>query len=302
MNAMTCQDVQEQLDLLAAGECEPPIRDALTRHLQQCQACAARYAQSQRVLGLLDMHFKQDGLERLQARIEAEAQPRRKRRFAAPFIGGFGLVAAVLLIAVGLSWWLLRDGTDQKGPGPEFALLVRPGPVKPEIVPQPPAPLKAKDVEAVAVVALAERNGDAARRELLKAQRGGKLPFPPAVSLELVLVNTGKLPVEVRLGDATANLALDLTGDGVLRMPAPDAETPESLRPRTLQLEPGNELVLHIDRLVAGSPGKLEYIYLTEPGELTLTARLHLTAGGQPVTVTGKAVRIKVGNQTAVLP
>jgi hypothetical protein len=45
---------------------------------------------------------------------------------------------------------------------------------------------------------------------------------------------------------------------------------------------------------VAGAPGKLDYLYLTEPGEFTLTPRLRLTADGQPLTLQGKAVRINV--------
>ena len=45
---------------------------------------------------------------------------------------------------------------------------------------------------------------------------------------------------------------------------------------------------------VAGAPGKLDYLYLTEPGEFTLTPRLRLTADGQPLHLQGKAVRIKV--------
>jgi Putative zinc-finger len=302
MNAITCQEVQEQLDLLAAGECDRPTQEALESHLQQCQACAATYAESRRVLGLLDLHLRQDGLERLQQRIEEEAQPRRKRRSFTPLIGGFSLVAALILIAVGLIWWLPKEGNDRKGAGPEFALLVRAGQAKLEIAPPLPAPRNAKDPEAVAVMALAERDGVALRRELLQAQRGGKLPLPPAVALELVLVNTGKHAVEVRLGDAAAHLSLELAGDGVLRIAAPDADTPEPLREQTLQLEPGKELILRIDRLVAGSPGKLEYIYLTEPGEFMLTPRLQLTAAGLPATVTGKAKRIQVGNQPAVLP
>ncbi len=298
MNAITCQDVQEQLDLLAAGECDPPMRDALERHLQQCQACAAIYAESQRVLGLLDVHLGQGGLQRLQHRIAEQAQPRRQRRSLTPFIGGVGLVAALILIAVGLIWWLRQEGTDPKEAGPAFALLVRPGKNKLDIaVPWPaPAPLDAKGNEAVAVVALAERKG------LLKAQRGGKLPLPPAVNLELVLVNTGKRPVEVRLGDDAAQLALDLAGDGVLRVPAPAADTPEPLREQSLQLEPSKELVLPIDRLVAGSPGKLEYIYLTEPGEFMLTPRLRLWADGAHVWVTGATRPIQVGKQPAKLP
>jgi Putative zinc-finger len=302
MNAMTCHEVQEQLDLLAAAEIDPPMRDALENHLRQCEACAARYAESQRMLGLLDLQFRQDGLERLQRRIEEEARPRRNRRFFSRFNSVVGLVAALVLIALGLIWWLPRDTVDRPKVGVEFALLVRAGKDKPEIAPRMPATLKNKPEDAVATVALAERDGAAFRQELKQAQRDGKLPLPPVVSLELVLVNTGKLSVEVRLGDANAQLTLEVAGDGVVRVAAPDAETPQSLRPQTLQLEPGAEHVLQIERLVAGSPGKLEYIYLTEPGEFTLTPRLQLTADAVPITVTGTKMRIKVGNQAGVLP
>ena len=153
-------------------------------------------------------------------------------------------------------------------------------------------------VAVCAVVALAARNGEALRRDLMQAKRDGKLPLPPEVTLELALVNTGKGPVEVRLGDAAAELSLELPGEGVIRIEAPpEAKQPDFLRPQTLLLDAGKTHVIHIDRLIAGSPGKLDYIYFTEPGEYTLTARFRLTADGRIVTVTGEKVRIKVGNQ-----
>jgi hypothetical protein len=295
MNAMTCQEVQDQIDLLAAGACDPPTRAALEGHLQQCPACAAGYAESQRVLGLLDLHFGQAGVERLQQRIAEEARPRKKRIFT-PFVGRAALVAAVFLVALGLNWWIPKGDRDQKGPEPQFALLVHAGKPRLKDDPQPPAPLTANGAEAVAVVPLAVRSGDAFRRELSQAQRDGKLPLPPEVFLELLLVNTGTRPVEVRLGDTAAELSLELPDDGVIHIPAPAGEKPDFLRPQTLQLAPGKQQAIHIDRLIAGSSGKLEYIYLTEPGEYLLTARLTLTADGRVVTVTGEKVRIKVGN------
>jgi Putative zinc-finger len=302
MNAMTCQEVHEQLDLLAAGEVDPPTRNALENHLRVCEPCAARYNESQRVLSMLDRHFKQEGLERLQQRMEEAARPRRQTRIFTRFNGVVGLAAALILIAVGLIWWLPKDGPNGKGPGAEFALLVRTSKEKLEIAPPLPAALKDKPGDAVAVVAIGKSEAVVLRRDLKQAQRGGKLPLPPAVSLELVLVNTGKLPVEVRLGDAAAQLSLELAGDGVIRVPAPDADTPDSLRSQTLQLDAGKEHVIPIDRLVAGSPGKLEYIYFTEAGEFTLTPTVRLTADGLPVIVTGAKVRIKVTNAPVVLP
>jgi hypothetical protein len=129
---------------------------------------------------------------------------------------------------------------------------------------------------------------------LIKAQREGKPPLPPEVALEMVLINSGQSAVEVRLGDERTELALDVQGNGVVRSAAPKAEMPAVLRPHTLLLQAGKQHVFQIDRLVAGSPGKVEYIYLTEPGEFKLTPRLRLTADGRPVTVKGAEVRIKV--------
>jgi predicted anti-sigma-YlaC factor YlaD len=300
MNAMTCEAVQAQLDLLAAGACDPPLREALEQHLHQCPACAARFAESRRLLGLLDLHWSEAGVERLRQRIDQEARPRRARRPFAPFVRGAVAAAAVFLIAVGMIWWLPPWDPNGRASEPQFALLVHAGKEALKIDQQRPvrapgpAPVEDKGVEAG--LALAAPAGAALRRELLKAQREGKLPPPPAVALELALVNDGKRPVEVRLGDVVPTLELELQGDGVLRLPADQAPAPEFLQPRSLQLEPGQRHVIHVDRLVAGSRGQVEYIYLTEPGEYTLTARLRLTAGGQVVTVTGTPVRIKVGN------
>jgi hypothetical protein len=326
MNAMTCEEVQEQLDLLAAGECDPPTKDALEQHLGACPACSASYAQSQRLLGLLDLHWNDQAVERLRQRIEQQARPAHQKsgsqaqlgnqsrnqlgnqsriqfgnqRRVRPFIRQAVAVAALFLIAVGLMLWAPIWDTDRKGSEPALALLVH---ARKEI--QAPEPDKHQELvkghaaEKVAIIALGSRGGAMFRRELDQAQRAGKLPLPPEISLELVLVNTGKRPVEVRLGEETPTLSLELTGDGVVRMSAPKAQKPEEpdfLRTQALQLEPGKKHILHIDRLIAGSRGNLEYIYLTEPGEYTLTATLRLTADGNVVTVTGTPVRIKVRN------
>src|SRR5260370_13956305 len=75
MNAMTCHDVEEHLDLLAADECDRPTRSAVERHLEHCAACAARYADSRRLLGLLDLHWDAAGPGRVRRQIEREERP-----------------------------------------------------------------------------------------------------------------------------------------------------------------------------------------------------------------------------------
>jgi hypothetical protein len=302
MNALTCAEVQEQLDLLAAGACDPPTRDAIECHLGDCPTCAASYAESRCLLGLLDRHWSESAVERLRRRIEQEARPRRKLRLFTPFVHRSMAAAALLLIAAGLIWWLPQWNTDRSAFGPQFALLVHPGkqaftvdqaPARSTDKPQ--APLKDKGPEAVAVMPLAAPSGEALRRDLLKAEHDGKLPPPPAISLKLALVNNGKRPTHVRLGDTEPTLSLEVQGAGVLRIAVPDAAEPEFLKPQSLQLEPGKSHIIQIDRLIAGSRGNLEFIYLTEPGEYTLTARLRLIVDGQVVTVTAEPVRIQVG-------
>src|SRR5579864_7641050 len=108
MNLMNCAQVREQLDLLAAGACDAPTQAALERHLLDCPDCAARYAESRRLLGLLDLHFGAAGMERVRQRIEREARPvlRRPRLFAqrgfTPVLRRAVAAAAVFLLVAGL--------------------------------------------------------------------------------------------------------------------------------------------------------------------------------------------------------
>ncbi len=198
----------------------------------------------------------------------------------------------MLLIAVGLMWWSAQ-GTPSS---PKLALLVHAG--RQSLTPNAeiPARANAKGAEAMALAPAAARGGVALRQELLQAARDGKLPPPPAVDLDLTLVNNGNRPVTIHIGAAVPTLSLEVHGDGVLRLPAPAAQIPAFLRPQTFRLQPGERHVFHIDRLVAGSAGALEYVYLTQPGEYAVTARLRLTADGEPVTVTGPAVSFDVTN------
>jgi hypothetical protein len=299
MNAMTCPQVQEQLDLLAADACDPSTRQALEDHLKQCPECTSQFQESRRLLTLLDLHWNQDAVERLHERIEQQAR-QSLRRFFTPFVRRLSAAAALLLIALGVIWWFPKnDGGQHDQPEfePEFALLVRPDEQQ-RLAPlaKNAIPLNEKRLEAVAVHVRAEMKGEAFRNILAEAQREGKLPEPPLVPLALTLVNSGKRPVHVQLGDAITELTLELQGEGVVRIPAGETTKATFLEPQKFDLGPGAQHILHIDRLIAGSLGRLEYVYLTEAGEYTLTPRLRLTADNRAVTVIGETVRIKVGN------
>ena len=299
MNAMTCREVEEQLDLLAAGECDTRTRPLLERHLQNCGACAARSRESQRLLGLLDLHFNGTGLRRLRERIEQEERRPRRRQVVLPFARRAAVLAALFLLSVGLAWWL-PVGQPESGPPLQLvALLAKEDQPKREmgsgkdlqLFPPQIAMMEKVKVKSEVPPKLL---GEAFRRELHQAQREGKLPLPTAVPLELVLKSTS--PVEVRLGGPATELWLEVQGNGVVRIPAGQGgDTCVSPVGKQLQLVPGKPHVIRIDRLIAGRPGRLEYIYLTEPGNYTLSARLRLMVGGTAVTVRSPRIHIPFG-------
>ncbi len=225
---------------------------------------------------MLDVHFNEAGLQRLQERIEGEARPRRKRVLLRAVL----LAAALFLLAVSVVWWLPTGGNAE----PQLALLGPPGSQSFELR----LPPRGRDAEP------AVHNLEALKGELVQAQREGRLPPPDIAGLELTLVNNGKRPIEASWSGAAESLALDVQGAGVLRLPAPDAADGDVLRPRSIPLEPGERHVIPIRRLAAGSHGKLEYIYLTEPGEYTVTPHLKLTVAGRDLTLTGEPIRITV--------
>jgi|ERR1043166_6133574 hypothetical protein len=293
MNAMTCNEVQEQLDLLAADACEPAVRTALESHLRDCKACAAVFAESQRVTGLLEIYFNDNAIERLRQRTEQPARPVRQRAW--PFVRGGLAAAAVVLVAIGLVWW--SPSNNEARFEPTFAMVVHARKVD-DIVPGPeklPAALKTQNAEVMVAIPQTVR-GDDFRESLIKAKRAGKLLLPPAVSLDMELVNTSKRTVEIRPGESI--LELDVGSNGVLRMDVPNAEEPDFLHPATVQLDQGEKYIIRIDRLIAGSRGKLEYVYLTKPGDYELTARLRINVAGKTIVVSAPPVRIGVVTQS----
>jgi serine/threonine protein kinase/WD40 repeat protein len=139
----------------------------------------------------------------------------------------------------------------------------------------------------------AGQSGEAVRRELGQAERDGKLPLPPPISLVLALKckDTAARGLNVQLGD---EVALDIQGEGVLRIPATGEAEPEFLRPQTLRLEPGQIHLHRIDRLIAKEGDRLEYIYLTQPGEYAVTARMPVMVGDRKLTVRSATIRFRV--------
>jgi len=117
MKPLTCSEVEAQIELLAAGECDEPTSSAIREHLAGCPLCAEAFRSAQQLLGLLDLRFQEtERLERLQQRLAAEQVPvvQSKAR-KLPFLRRAGALAAMLLVAVGLFLWL-RPGPSS-GPG-----------------------------------------------------------------------------------------------------------------------------------------------------------------------------------------
>lgn len=312
MNALTCQEVEAHLDLLAAGECDLRTRQTVECHLESCPACMASYRETQRLLGLLDLHLNDSGLARLRARIEQEdrrhLEPRARRRPGLlPFARRAMAMAAMVMLAVGLVWlpqiWQgegapelqltmleFRGNALEKG---DLAVGVRANPE--------PAPVLMEFPANTIIVALPSTQlGEPFRRELRQAQRDGRLPPPTPVPVSLVLRNAGKYAFEVRLGDPATALTLDVTGEGVVRIPFTGAARPAYLQAQSHWLTPGQSHEIKIDRLIAGSAGRLEYIYLTEPGDCKVLARLRLWADGRPAIVQSDTLHIHV--ESTALP
>jgi anti-sigma factor RsiW len=303
MNALTCHDVEQQLDLLAADECDRPTRSAVEQHLEACPACAARYTESRRLIGLLDLHWDAAGPEHVRRRIERGERQAQRGPVILIFVRQTMSLAALLLVTFGLGLLAPRGGTDESRPALHLSAQVvrEDGPAyKPEtlMIERVPADVaRVKTANEVMTLQMAHGQiGAAFRDELLRARLQGKLPSPPAVPIALDLKNDSARPLSIRLGDAATRLTVEVHGPGVLRVPATGAAEPEFLRRRVILLGPGEHEALHIDRLVSGSRDGLEYIYLTEPGEYTLTASLRVTAGGTIATVVSPEVRVKVGN------
>lgn len=314
MTPVTCNQVEEHLDLFAAAECDAPTSAAIDRHLADCPSCAGKVAESRQLLGLLDLRLREpDRLRQLRAGIQAESR-RRARPVVLLFLRRYGAAAAMLLVTFGLAGRLAPGlSSDREGVWETVAALA-PSPVRGapggvaalEMVrgapgDKPPAAKHDGQQGGLDLVVPLATKGPKLREELRAGLAAGHLP-PPTVDLELLLSNPGPQDLTLSINERT-EVQIDLRGPGVITLPAQAAEPGLPIPPQTVSLPVGQQRGVRLTRLASVSPSGTRFSYWTEPGEYTLKVRLRTEAllGTQgarqrPVTVavTTRPITIRV--------
>jgi hypothetical protein len=287
VNPPSCAEVEEQIDLYALHECDPATGEAVAAHLARCRSCARAYQETCRLLGLLDLHARQeDALARLRNRIAAESwQPSRFRQTS---VRRMLALAALLLLTLGLTWWA--------EPGPPLAPPSGGGTLVAMLAPQE-AGFKVEP-RAMAMEAATTRFLPAdLRRELEEGKRTGRLPPPPTVNLELRLDNRGNRDLVLLLEEGRYRLGIDLKGPGVETVPVPGGGVgPFGAIPPRLRVLAGGTRTLPMVRLSENLAGQCRYVYWIEPGRYTLAVTLEVQVAGQatPLRVTTPPMAIRV--------
>jgi hypothetical protein len=301
MNPLSCAEIEEQIDLYALGECDPDAGAAVAAHLANCRSCARAYQEARRMIGLLDVHLRQEkGLARLKGRIAAE--DRRTLRFRPPAVRRMFALAALLLVTFGLAWLAVPvprgvplSGGDmlvaQLTPH-EAGMPVRNMEIAPAVMRAGPEHADTSiRIAMTAQIAPAEL-----RKELEQGKHTGSLPLPPAIHRDLRLENKGPRDLVLRLEEGRFLLRIDLKGPGVVYVSVPRGGQEPFTPPGKVRLPPGATLILPVVRLSEVVAGKVRYVYWTEPGRYKLKVRLVVGVDGAaaPLTVTTPPIAVQV--------
>jgi hypothetical protein len=153
---------------------------------------------------------------------------------------------------------------------------------------------------------LGDKKADEFKQTLKDAEKGGKWPKPPEVSLSLELTNTTNKDVTVWVGGDATRLELDLKGPGAVSIAPNVPMTREFRGPKPVTIEAGKSTSIEIKSLSYGMRNGSKSAYWTEPGDYTLGASF--TTGVSPapkgsadagdgfgkVTLTAEPIKIKV--------
>jgi Putative zinc-finger len=313
MNTMTCNDIAEQIELFAAGECDPPVAAAIRRHMAGCAHCARAENEARQFLGLMDLRLQEpDRLQRLLDRIDNDAdlappiilmtaratpvrtasRSSRQRWFA---------IAASILLPIGIGIWLSPPADS---PAPEQARMQLTVALLPdrssrahEKVAAPDPVVDDMDPKAALSFHLqtASQTSKQYRSNLLEAAFTGRHTAPPEVDLLLQIENPTDRPIRVRFDDPRAELRFVLSGPSVLRLDAPpDADPFAGLR--LLDVAGNSAKAVPIRRLIGGSRQRPIYLYWTEPGKYRLRPVLHV-----PIEAEGKTTLTTISGPTLLI-
>lgn len=281
MSPLECLQIDDLLDLYAAGECDPAGRDAVARHVAGCPRCEAELARARAAAGLLDLHFRaEDGLARLERRLRQQVRLPSPARPRADALRPLLSLAAMLLVTLGLGLALSRV----PAPDPESGSLLVALEAAAQRALMAPAAVRAQEMAVPAAKSPPvldvdlEGKSPAQWEGLIRdGAQADRLPPPPRTDLRLVLRNPGREPLHVDVGGKGFECRLDLAGPRYLRLLAgPGAR---SLVPRMrLTIPPGGEASIPWPRLIAVEEGRAEYLYPLTAGEYRLTVALRVLA------------------------
>jgi hypothetical protein len=305
MKTLGCPEVEALIDLYAAHECDSTDSKAVRAHLTACAACQHKLDESRRLLTLLDIHHRaDDALARLHQRIEAEARP-QSRPVILRFRSGvqrFAAVAALLLVTFGLWLGLGPIASPPAGQyadstfGLESKLVVLASrsaaavPAHVGVMKVTPPPTQKRTETAPAVKStlevvhpdLAGKSLIAWKHDIEAGQKTGHLPLSPQIPLEVNLHNPGPRTLVVAFAPddphdegLALGWRLDVHGPGVLRSPVTDRPTP---RPAAVKVPPGGTKAFKLERLEETLSGRLNFVYLTVPGDYLLKVTLRVLA------------------------
>jgi hypothetical protein len=313
MNPLTCSQVEEQIDLFAAAECDGTTTAAIERHLAACRSCAGKVETARQLLGLLDLRSQEpELLRRLRAKVEIEAHRRRRPTVVPRFVRRFSAAAALCLVTFGLAGSLERHlSPDHPGDSEPITSSLAPAtrlaqedmaPAAVRLVPKkegPPAPPQHAQAGRTTIVEGMAKSGAVFREELRAGLAAGRLS-PQRVDLELYLFNPGPGDLTLTINERT-EVEIDLRGPRVVIFKASAAASQPPIPAQTIHLPAGQGQVVRFTRLVSVSPRGASYSYWTEPGEYELRVRLWTealqgTEGAtrRPVTVTVTSQPIKI--------
>jgi hypothetical protein len=311
MNALTCADVAGQLELYAAGECDPGTRTAVAAHLHDCPGCTHAAAEAADLLALLDLRAREeDQLARLRRRL-SEAPLSRKPTAARLVLRRIAALAALVLLGFGLAALPQRAFPPARAMSHlELALALRPSPPRVQFAEKPlaesdvPADVRAVDAphgwsKKEATPSFRLDLGGKAPAEFRAAVAAGERPPPPKVPLRLRLRNDGPGDVTVWPGGEDFGVRLTLQGPGAVTVLAPDKPGRPTRKVTPVTAAPKQKVVVPVGRLMSRYGGRTWFHYWTEPGEYTLRAQVTVQAarGSEPprvLTLDSGSVKIRV--------